>query len=170
MRFLVVFLTLITVYACSIDSESDDLGVVPIPSNNIEEAVLPYIERFQEEGERRGHSNLAQALNEITVEIVSIPDQGVAGLCNYNSHEPNHISIDREYWNQSSDLGREFVVFHELGHCVLIRDHLEGCTANRFYISIMRSGLGSCRDAYNQNNREYYLDELFSITGDWEFN
>lgn len=164
---LVGFLILFLFAACSIDSTEREITTETLINNEVEEGIRPYIKRFQQEGALRGY-DLSKALSEITAEITSIPETGVAGLCNYNSQRPNHVTIDKEYWNQSSDLIREFVVFHELGHCVLIRDHLEGCTRNRIYTSIMRSGLGSCRDAYNTENRTYYLDELFSITGDWE--
>ncbi len=56
---------------------------------------------------------------------------------------------------------REFVVFHELGHCDLGRDHRDEAFDNGVCVSIMRSGLGDCRDYYHPRTREGYLDELF---------
>ncbi|MEL6124666.1 MAG: hypothetical protein AAFR14_13205, partial [Bacteroidota bacterium] len=57
---------------------------------------------------------------------------------------------------------REYIIFHELGHCVLFRDHVDACFANNTWTSIMRSGHGSCFDNYTSRTRPYYIDELFS--------
>ena len=97
----------------------------------------------------------------ITGEIKSISEDEVAGQCNYQSHAPNHVIIDAAFWTEASDRYREFVVFHELGHCDLGRDHREDAYSNGACQSIMRSGLGECIDNYNPFTRETYLDELF---------
>lgn len=69
--------------------------------------------------------------------------------------------MDETFWNTTSDRGKEFVVFHELGHCFLLRNHLEDTFLGGTCTSIMRSGTGSCRDNYGRLTRETYLDELF---------
>ena len=71
------------------------------------------------------------------------------------------MTIDKTFWNRSSELYKEFVVFHELGHCVLDRNHKEDKDSRGRCLSIMRSGLGDCLDAYSSANRTYYLNELF---------
>lgn len=127
---------------------------------NVEEALWVYFERFEEEGQARGYDiDLRSA--DITGMIETISDDGVAGTCSYSSFAPNHVTIDLAFWDQASDRVREFVVFHELGHCDLARAHREDANSNGLCLSIMRSGLGDCRDAYNSINRDDYLDELF---------
>ena len=54
------------------------------------------------------------------------------------------------------------IVFHELGHCVLVRDHLDDADSEGNCLSMMHSGLGDCEFRYNGSTRNVYLDELFS--------
>ena len=126
----------------------------------VEEDLWVYFERFEEEARARGY-DIDLIRDEITGVIREIEDGGVAGECTYSSHQPNHVTIDKTFWDGASDRYREFVVFHELGHCDLGRDHREAANQAGLCLSIMRSGLGDCRDAYNSVNREVYLDELF---------
>ena len=48
-----------------------------------------------------------------------------AGICYYyeSGSSMNYIEIDKEIFSNYSDLGREELVFHELGHCIFDRDH-----------------------------------------------
>ena len=130
---------------------------------NVDEELWIYFERFEAEAAQRGENIDLRDLN-LTAAIEELHPDDVAGVCNYNSRRPNHIGIDLTFWNRVSDRWREMVVFHELGHCVLFRGHREDSFENGLCVSIMRSGTGSCRDAYRTNTREYYLDELFDET------
>jgi len=118
-------------------------------------------ERFEAEAEKRGQYYDLQSLR-IGGEISEIAEQGVAGTCQFGSAINNHVTIDESFWNRSSNLLREFVVFHELGHCVLLRPHDESRNARGLCLSMMRSGTGNCIDAYSVENRQAYIDELFS--------
>ena len=130
--------------------------------SNVSPNLWNYFQRFEEEALSRGFFvDLNQ--QELTAEIMEISEEGVAGTCTYSSLAPNHIVIDQSFWNQSGDLFREMVIFHELGHCVLFRDHREDAFANGACASIMRSGIGGCFDNYQQATRTYYLDELFGL-------
>lgn len=129
---------------------------------NVDQRLVPYFTEFEKEAANRGLQYNLDAL-EITGVIESISEDGVAGTCQYGNHI-HHVTVDENFWNNASNRFREFVVFHELGHCVLFRDHTEEAFENGICISIMRSGLGDCRDAYIQQNRSYYLDELFSLS------
>jgi len=127
----------------------------------VDPVLWPYFRAFEGEGASRG-LNIDLKSIEITGVIEELEEEGVAGQCSYASHRPNHIVIDRQFWMNSSDLYKEFVVFHEIGHCFLLRDHREDQYTNGTCVSIMRSGLGDCRDNYNPSNRAFYLDELFN--------
>lgn len=52
-------------------------------------------------------------------------DPTTAGVCYYYEGNPedNYIEIDKETFQEYSELGREELIFHELGHCVFNRDH-----------------------------------------------
>ena len=94
--------------------------------------------------------------------IEEIDEQHVAGQCSYGRfRNPRLVTIDASFWRRSSDRFKEFIVFHELGHCYLNRGHLESAFSNGVCVSIMRSGVGDCFDNYHVNTREYYINELF---------
>lgn len=127
----------------------------------VDESLWGFFAEFERQGALRGIDIDIAALG-ITGVIEEIDEQHVAGTCRYNFRNPNHITIDETFWNRSSPIYREFVLFHELGHCYLYRDHEEGQTSSGVCLSIMRSGVEDCRDNYNSRTREAYLNELFS--------
>lgn len=126
----------------------------------VDERLIPFYLTFEEEAAQRGITIDFNAFP-VTGSIKSIQEDNIAGTCNYHSYEPNVLTIDLEFWNASSTLRREMVVFHELGHCYLGRDHLETAFNNGICTTIMNSGTSGCFVAYTEANREYYLDELF---------
>ena len=63
-----------------------------------------------------------------------------------------------EYRNPA---GKEFYIFHELGHCYLRRVHDDSKDKEGNCLSIMHSSVDACKFVYNGNTRSEYLDELF---------
>ncbi len=116
--------------------------------------------QFEDEGRARGFDVDLKASG-ITGFIEEIEERHVAGRCNFNFRQPNRITIDEQFWERSSPLFKEMIVFHELGHCFLFRDHDETTLANGACESIMRSGTEDCIDNYNQRTRTRMIDELF---------
>ena len=125
----------------------------------IDEALAPYFERFVAEGALRG-INIDLAEKRIEGFLIDIEATDVAGQCSYSATSTRTVNIDIAYWNNATDLEKEFVVFHELGHCYLERSHLDA-TENRNCTSIMHSGTSGCRFRYTAFSRTTYLDELF---------
>jgi len=125
----------------------------------VEEALTPYFERFVAEGKLRG---LDIDLVEKRIEgfLINIEADNVVGQCTYSATSTRQVNIDSAYWNSATDLEKEFVVFHELGHCYLERTHAD-TQENRNCTSIMHSGTSGCRFNYNVSSRATYLDELF---------
>lgn len=140
-----------------------------IPFNNsfpgVDERLWTYFSAFEEEAAFR-NINIDLVFLRTRGVIEEIPEEHIAGSCNYSSNRPGQVTIDLNFWNTSNARSREFVVFHELGHCVLLRDHEEGTNANGTCQSIMRSGNGDCRDNYRSTTRDFYLDELYSRSGE----
>jgi len=129
---------------------------------NVPPLLWDYFQRFEEAALLRGEV-IDLNNKDITAEIMEISDDGVAGTCTYSSHAPNHIVIDEAFFNQTSDLYKEMVIFHELGHCVLFRGHRETRDQHGNCVSIMRSGVEGCRDNYRSETRAAYLNELFAL-------
>jgi hypothetical protein len=124
------------------------------------ESLNYYLEQFEFEAAQRGFKIDLDEL-ELSTSISEIDKDGVAGTCHYSSATPNRVVIDKSFWEKSSSMLREMVVFHELGHCVLGRGHRESMDSNGACISIMQSGLGQCQLLYNEVNRLHYVNELF---------
>jgi hypothetical protein len=128
------------------------------------EEIMPYVEKFIEEGEARGHSIRTI---KVRIQFVDDLDEGEAGHCKVvgvgivlvAARVYKKIKIDRESFEAASAIQKEIVIFHELGHCALNRAHDDDLLDSGAPKSMMTSG-GSIY-GYYQTNREYYLDELF---------
>lgn len=131
----------------------------------VDEALWIYFERFEEEAAERG-LDIDLTAEDLTGEIVDLDEDQVVGQCTYGTHITNEVTIDRAFWNRANTFTRELVVFHELGHCQLLRGHDESETQQGVCLSIMASGTTDCRTNYRTSTRDAYLDELFSKSGD----
>jgi len=162
-RLFSLLLLLLVSWSCNQDEdflnrEPPVEEVVGYPG--VDEELWPWFELFESEAAERGVSiNLVQM--GITGVIEEIEEDNIAGRCNFNRGIPNHVMVDESFWQNTSNLGRQFIVFHELGHCSLFRDHREDADQFGICLSIMRSGLGDCRDNFSPRNRSEYLNELF---------
>lgn len=128
---------------------------------NVDSDLWVYFSNFEEEARARGFNFDLNDLK-ITGVIDHISDEGVAGTCQYGNHIA-HVTVDKTFWNSASMGYREYVVFHELGHCVLHRDHREDAYSDGNCKSIMASGTGTCKVNYNNQTRDNYVDELFDF-------
>ena len=86
----------------------------------IHEELEVYFNNFVNEASARGIV-VDWESNPIEGFLQEIPGATVAGQCTYNEESPNRIVVDITTWNRSSDLDREYIVFHELGHDVYRR-------------------------------------------------
>lgn len=87
------------------------------------------------------------------------------GVCSMNETTGlNQVYILRSYWDGASNEARWAVVFHELGHCELDREHLNTLDNNGCPHSIMRWELNSVIDCLKSHERATYdyERELFS--------
>lgn len=146
--------------------QAPTLAEIPTPEPEVrtyplvDEALHAYFQRFEEAAEERGYTYDLAALG-IVGKIEELEEEHVAGQCSYGGFQPREVSLDATFWKRAPNILKEMIVFHELGHCVLFRDHLEDKHANGTCVSIMRSGREDCRDNYNTVTRPSYLDELF---------
>lgn len=126
----------------------------------VDSSLQEYFDRFAVEGARRNVTvDYKEARVSGYLDFINTPH--VVGQCAHDKNKPNRVTIDAMYWHGRTDLEREFLVFHELGHCVLNREHLDGADLQGNCTSIMTSGTAQCRIHYTQDTREKLLDELF---------
>jgi len=154
LKWFTYFLLVVGFFSC----QKDVVHVIDV-------RVQPYLDRFLNEGESRGVSIDVDAVGlDARVEnILSSSSNGgrVLGYCDMAKSENHIVVFDAGYWTGATDLEKEMLVFHELGHCLLGRQHDDSTDVDGTCLSIMHSGTGTCRNAYNLTTRSKYLDELF---------
>ena len=132
------------------------------PESNIEVSpqFRPYVRAFEAEAAKRG---ISFDFEESGLEILLGPTRvdNAAGVCRGDGS----IEIEKTVWDNYSDAGKEQLIFHELGHCVLGRPHRNVVLSNNEWGSIMRgSPIPEDRGVvvnYSGQRKEYYIDELF---------
>ena len=119
-----------------------------------------YVDQFVAEGLERGHNiNLSQLGIDASIENI---EGSIVGQCQYKVDAPNVVLFDREYWSKANEDERLFIVFHELGHCILSKEHNDQKDQDGFCKSIMHSSTETCNINFNSTQRAAYFDELFS--------
>lgn len=88
-------------------------------------------------------------------------EDNVIGRC-YWGLDWQYIDIDKSFWMQASESERETLIFHELGHCVLKREHNSKMNADNMPESIMYPSIIGGYTYYTQHTQEYY-NELFKV-------
>jgi len=150
-KFLLGLTLILSISAC----EKDEPDVVSVDAR-----LQVYFDRFAVEGAARGITVDFSAA-QISGSIENIDEPNVQGQCIKNSAMSDEIKVNTQFWENSNDLLREFVIFHELGHCFLDRDHIDTETSNGACTSMMHSGTSGCTNTYSGNTRSELLDELF---------
>lgn len=160
-RISILFLLVsVILYSCSDDEQVSDVNIVP--------ELQPYVDRFLEEGAKRG---MNIDLEDSGLDIIFEEDISTAeylGICRYKLGA-NEIGIDRERWDEATETRREWLVYHELGHCVLDRGHRNDRFDNGMWKSLMRGSPLTNEElsiplCYLWERNQYYIDELFDET------
>lgn len=121
----------------------------------------PYVDEFFHQAQLRGHDLYKEDFDfSITLEEIEEPFR--AGECQFRG---NKITIDIQSWERGSEEWREFIIAHELGHCLLDRRHRNVETTSNECYSLMR---GAREDDFECHPnllspiwKKYYYDELF---------
>lgn len=140
--------------------EQNQIGIHPL--------LLPYVNSFERDGQRlKGLPFMIGEMNihfqkDIKGTILAwcrdSADKKFIGITVYR-RKPR-IMVDRKVWDGLTVIQREQLMYHELGHCALDRDHLDE-VHNKEYVSLMHSS-GFIEDANYIANRDQYLNELFN--------
>jgi hypothetical protein len=130
-----------------------------------------YVQRFIDEGAARG-VEIDFGDTGLLIEYSDKMVVGASGFCYLGEH---HIVIDKSEWNALTDTQKEYLLFHELGHCELDRRHKNDQFDNLLWKSLMRGDplVGTQQNIpvpYFGFRKNYYRDELFSqntVAPDW---
>ncbi|MFK7775139.1 MAG: putative metallopeptidase [Saprospiraceae bacterium] len=122
-----------------------------------------YVQRFIDEGASRG-VEIDFSDTGLLIEYSERIVEGASGYCYLGQH---HIVIDKSEWTALTDTQKEYLLFHELGHCELDRRHKNDQFDNLLWKSLMRGDplVGTQQNIpvpYYGFRKDYYRDELFS--------
>jgi hypothetical protein len=113
-------------------------GSAPPPSKGNDAVGVdfkPYYNEFIDDLNLR---NKRVAHSGITIRFDVMRSPINVGECHYSY--PNHtVKINKNYWDKSSDTVKKIIIYHELGHCMLYRDHNNQLNSINQPMSIMYS-------------------------------
>jgi hypothetical protein len=100
------------------------------------------------------------------------------GYTDYDGFGTRRIEIvkNRNCWDDQSDVFKEILVFHEIGHAILGRPHIWNSLPDGSEVSLM-CGDQFCNpfgvyNRYQEYKRDYYIDELLGVhegIPDWAY-
>ncbi|MFN8338496.1 MAG: hypothetical protein U0T36_05700 [Saprospiraceae bacterium] len=145
MKIFNVFLLFILLNSCTYDH----YHIIP-------DEVEPFVNEFFQDANRYGKNiSLDQYMLNISFTNLNEAD----GRCYFDG---NKILIDSYFWNNANQYIKRWLIYHELGHCILDRRHDESSFPNGECKSIMRGGFDCSENIVSKLWWEYYLDELFN--------
>lgn len=121
----------------------------PLPDAQVEGDLLPYVNRFEEVW---GHKVTFQVYQ-------TVIDPQYGGICYGMGTSAQVVIINSTYWDSLTDAAKEQLMFHELGHCALNRQHREDINSDGSPVSIMYHQMFGWMPQYLQN-RQLYINEL----------
>ncbi len=116
-----------------------------------------YVERFEEVSAEVGRPVKVADL------VVKFGEVGERqdGVCETGDFIPPTIIINSKNWGKMNESAREALMFHELGHCVLFRHHLDKMMAENVPESMMYPV--ALPPATYDEYRDHYHRELFGV-------
>lgn len=138
------------------------IAAVAQKKHDIAPEFQPIYESFLQEAKSRGfkHLNLINIsihfndLNQVPKE----ENKTTLGECRLIIGMSPKIMIDRQSWNRMNSAQKEMTIFHELGHCFLLKGHTDA--HNHQIISLMNSNMFDSNLYLRERNN--FLNEMFS--------
>ena len=131
-------------------------GRTPTPEEKQE--FTPYLQRFVQHSNQRGRP----VSGDLNIVYGSFKGSHL-GMCDEGWLRSSHVEINRDAWRTASEPTREMMLFHELGHCLLGRSHLdEEANLKNYRIPASVMNTHGVSGSLYQRFQNYYLNELFS--------
>jgi len=148
-------------FIASCDSGGSDSGIndTTITFDNdirVDPVLQPYLENFLDAAAARGINLNSNRLANLTLRFGAL-DPGTLGICSSNNSNRNDITVNEN----SSERSLRWIVYHELGHCILRMNHRDD------FLSIMNTALFTIRldllgeeAAFDEFFREEFFEEF----------
>lgn len=121
-----------------------------IPNAQVEADLLPYVNRFEQIWGSQVNFPIYQA----------VIDPQYGGICSGMGTGAKVVIINSLHWSTLGEEEKEQLVFHELGHCALNRQHREDLNPDGSPVSIMYHQMFGYLLQYSVN-KQTYIKELF---------
>ena len=126
----------------------------------------PFVDSFVAEAAKRGIDiDFEKTGLSLTFGEVPANANGVCTGLREGISSTHEIIIDRNRWKGDNEFEKERLIYHELGHCHLLRGHISDTLPSGEFASIMRgvppNGFGYRSFNMTGVRRDYYIDELF---------
>jgi hypothetical protein len=138
------------------------LWSAPARAQEIKTVVDPHFQKYYSNFlklSKKHHCVLYNKLLSITFDSEETFKARTVGLC-YFDYAWRQVTIKESYWQSIGEFQRQILVFHELGHCLLNREHDEkkfdeSCPGSLMNHEVVSS---SCSDL-----KQVYFNELFHV-------
>lgn len=134
---------------------------------NIDPAFEPQFEAFQSDMRDIGIEATIDDLSIQFGEPENIPICGIGAVacCQTDGDTTPQITVKKQYWDNYNSTERELLIFHEMGHCVVGREHRTDVNSQGIPYSIMFpvSTASKLVDQYELTPRAYFL-ELWGLS------
>lgn len=130
---------------------------------NVAPELLPYYNKFINEAMKQ-RVTIAQdnfVMRFMTQVDAAASGSSIIGYCQTSSQLAS-IRINRSEWDQINEWEKIELTFHEMGHCLLGREHRLGeITINGVYIPVSIMNPDFFDGWFISEYYEYYMEELF---------
>lgn len=94
------------------------------PTYGIEAEFVPLVDDFYIEASSRG-LNLPRNLVLVSKSTLSAGGANTIGVCFYPTAERRfpYVEVKKSFWDSANYEAKRNLIYHELGHCLLYRDH-----------------------------------------------
>ena len=116
----IIVLVLIFLTSCS----SDIVRVHP-QKKGIDPTFTPYIRDYSNIINSKNHKYrhiYDQRISKLSVNFVNFKESTI-GRCHWLLNGEFEIEIDKSYWDRAPFVSKQFLVYHELEHCIRFRMH-----------------------------------------------
>lgn len=152
--------TLLFIISAAIFLACDD---DPKPPGFKDPALIEYLNAFIEQAKKHN-------VRLLSVDALNVVFGQVSNACGRYDPDTHEVTIVPYCWDAFPESSRESLMFHELGHALLKRDHKSDLLPNGDFASLMTPDPVTLYNEYTARKRDYYFDELFrpsTAAPDW---
>jgi hypothetical protein len=118
----------------------------------------PYVADFEKTGAKVG---VSVKVEDLIIKFGDLPNPRERGACEIVGDKTPTITVSKAKWAKLDEYERQQLLFHEMGHCVLMQEHRNCIDKVEGVAKSMMNAYAI--DSYTYAEREkYYLTELFT--------